>query len=237
DPSRLEMNPYQYASSSPINRVDPTGNLDCLAPTNATEVLLCTSWDAFKAHTEVIWQQRSETAVEVLDPVVADTALPTVILWLTVAHQLEQAIHGASIRTVAGCDLAATTLTHGVTEPALQMSAVVSGEEYVSYFSGPEYDVELERFRSIVAGVDTKSEENSDGTVLYHYSPIELFPNIQAEGLRPSGLGPGGRDAIHGIGQYFTDISPQEAASVKRGEFMYALYQDARRHGFTKPIG
>src|SRR5690606_10772891 len=91
--------------------------------------------------------------------------------------------------------------------------------------------------RSIVAGVDTKSEENSDGTVLYHYTPIELFPNIQAEGLRPSGLGPGGRDAIHGIGQYFTDISPQEAASVKRGEFMYALYQDARRHGFTKPIG
>src|SRR5690606_30349087 len=162
DPSRLEVNPYQYASGSPINRVDPTGNLDCLAPTNATEVLLCTSWDAFNANTEVIWQQGSETAVEVLAPVVADTALPTVILWLTVAHQLDQAIHGAFIRTVAGCDLAAITLAHGVTEPAHQMSAVFSGEEYVSYFSSPGYDVELERFRSIVAGVDTKSEEGCD---------------------------------------------------------------------------
>ncbi|MBI9051564.1 MAG: Ig-like domain-containing protein [Anaerolineaceae bacterium] len=69
----------------------------------------------------------------------------------------------------------------------------------------------------------TQTETPSPSKILYHYTKAENIPLIIATGIKPSLEGHG--DAHQGPGQYFTDITPEEASTVTRGQFSAALYQ------------
>jgi hypothetical protein len=73
--------------------------------------------------------------------------------------------------------------------------------------------------------------------ILYHYTPESRVNIITTEGLLPSiqPLG-GGGDAKYGNGQYFTDLTPEEASTVTRGQLAYSLFEDFRRWGYRTPI-
>jgi hypothetical protein len=58
---------------------------------------------------------------------------------------------------------------------------------------------------------------------LYHYTFHANFESILQNGLRPSRRPPLGRDAHHGEGHYFTDLSPLESSKVNRFQHAYAL--------------
>jgi hypothetical protein len=64
------------------------------------------------------------------------------------------------------------------------------------------------------------------GRYLYHYTEAASIPSILATGLRPSIQDPGNprSDAQWGNGQYFTDLTPQEASSATRYQVSRAIF-------------
>jgi hypothetical protein len=62
---------------------------------------------------------------------------------------------------------------------------------------------------------------------LYHYTSAENISSILASGLHPSTREPNNSksDAQWGDGQYLTDATPEEAESVTRQQFSYALFK------------
>ncbi len=66
----------------------------------------------------------------------------------------------------------------------------------------------------------------STHTYLYHYTPVENIPGIIATGLNPSKRDPADpkSDAQWGDGQYFTDLTPQEASTGTMFQLSRTLY-------------
>jgi hypothetical protein len=62
---------------------------------------------------------------------------------------------------------------------------------------------------------------------LYHYTPTDNIPSIMATALNASIREPDNpkSDAQWGDGQYLTDVTPEEAATVTRQQFSYALFK------------
>jgi RHS repeat-associated protein len=64
---------------------------------------------------------------------------------------------------------------------------------------------------------------SSDRKVLYHYTAFPNLQKITASGILWASLDTIS-DAFFGPGQYFTDITPAEAATRTKGQLAYALY-------------
>jgi len=73
----------------------------------------------------------------------------------------------------------------------------------------------------------TVTKANHKFLYLYHYTPAENISSILASGLHPSTRDPKNSksDAQWGDGQYLTDATPEEAESVTRQQFSYALFK------------
>jgi hypothetical protein len=65
--------------------------------------------------------------------------------------------------------------------------------------------------------------DTKDRILLYHYTFAENVPLIIASGVLHPSLKEKG-DAQHGDGQYFTDLTPVESATVTRQQHAYALF-------------
>jgi RHS repeat-associated protein len=78
------------------------------------------------------------------------------------------------------------------------------------------------------ANVDVQTRRDDRQPIyLYHYTRVERIPLIIATGLRPSIRIPGApkSDAQWGDGQYLTDLTPTESATVTRFQHSAALFK------------